>query len=89
MKEAKEIFYVSGFLKLLDANPYILCCENGVIDFERKEFRKGLPEDYCSKSTHIKYIPYEKANETYMTEVKGFFEQLFPEVELQTICGII
>ena len=83
MKEAKEIFYVSGFLKLLDANPYILCCENGVIDFERKEFRKGLPEDYCSKSTHIKYIPYEKANETYMTEVKGFFEQLFPEVELQ------
>ena len=83
MKEAKEIFYVSGFLKLLDANPYILCCENGVIDFERKEFRKGLPEDYCSKSTHIKYIPYEKANQTYMEEVKGFFEQLFPELELQ------
>ena len=83
MKEAKEIFYVSGFLNLLDMNPYIMCCENGVIDFEKKEFRKGLPEDYCSKSTLIKYIPCASINPTYINEVEEFFRQLFPEEELR------
>jgi len=83
MKEAKEIFYVSGFIKLLDANPYLLCCENGVIDFENKEFRKGLPEDYCSKTTMIKYTPCALANKTYMEEVRTFFQQLFPIQELR------
>lgn len=83
MKEAKEIFYVSGFMKLLDANPYLLCCENGVIDFEKKEFRKGLPEDYCSKSTEIKYISKESSKSIYMNEVIEFFEQLFPNPELR------
>lgn len=83
MKEAKEIFYVSGFMQLLDANPYLLCCENGVIDFEKKEFRKGLPEDYCSKSTEIKYISKESSKSIYMNEVIEFFEQLFPNPELR------
>ena len=83
MKEAKEIFYVSGFIQLLDANPYLLCCENGVIDFASKEFRKGLPEDYCSKTTLIKYTPCALANATYMGEVRTFFQQLFPMKELR------
>ena len=83
MKEAKEIFYVSGFLKFLDANPYLLCCENGVIDFEKKEFRKGLPEDYCSKSTQIKYIPQGSVNPSHLSEVQEFFNQLFPAEELR------
>ena len=83
MKEAKEIFYVSSFLRLLDANPYLLCCDNGVIDFEKKEFRKGLPEDYCSKTTKIKYMPRENVNSSYISEVQEFFEQLFPEEELR------
>ena len=83
MKEAKEIFYVSGFLKLLDANPYLLCCENGVIDFEKKEFRKGLPEDYCSKTTGIKYVSRGNVKQQYIGEVNEFFEQLFPAEELR------
>lgn len=83
MKEAKEIFYISGFIQLLDANPYLLCCDNGVIDFERKEFRNGLPEDYCSKTTNIKYITRDGVKQQHITEVEEFFEQLFPFAELR------
>lgn len=38
-----------------DTNPMLLCCENGVFDFEHCEFRDGRPEDYCSLSTKLIY----------------------------------
>jgi dGTP triphosphohydrolase len=56
MREAKEIFYDKDFIEKVDANPKLVCFNNGVFDFEIKEFRKGKPDDYLSKSTKISYI---------------------------------
>jgi P4 family phage/plasmid primase-like protien len=83
IKEAKSVFYVSNFLNFLDTNPYLLCFNNGVVDFKTKEFRDGRPEDYCSKSTNIDYKPIEAIEPQRINEVKEFFKQLFPVESLR------
>jgi P4 family phage/plasmid primase-like protien len=55
-REAMEIFYDSDFTKKLDTNPYLLCFNDGVIDFNTKTFRDGYPTDYISMSTNHNYI---------------------------------
>ena len=59
MIEAKELFYDGDFMEKLDTNPYLLCFNNGVMDFKEKEFRDGRPDDYISLSTNINYILLE------------------------------
>lgn len=79
MREASEIFYDKLFVTNMDTNKYLLCFNNGVIDFETKTFRDGNPQDYITKSTNISYIPYDE--EKYPSEIayiKKFMEQLFP-----------
>lgn len=58
MREAKELFYDKSFLNKLDQNPYLLCFNNYVIDFNTCRYRVGQPDDYISKCTNIDYIPY-------------------------------
>lgn len=70
---------IEGFSQSLDASPYILGCNNGVIEIVDKVgayFRPGKPEDFISKSTGISY-PEEysldhqdvKLLETYLNQV--------------------
>ena len=85
MKEAAAIFYDTYFIKNMDANKWLMCFNNGVIDFKQKEFRNGYPQDYITKSTRIDYIPYDKNSEEMSTiskEVLTFMEQLFPIASL-------
>ena len=87
MREAKELFYDKEFLNRLDANPYLLCFNNYIIDFKNCIYRKGKPDDFISKSTNINYIPYEKIkSNTYYKEtedeINNFINQLFPNDEL-------
>jgi hypothetical protein len=58
MREACELFYDKDFMAKLDRNPYLLCFNNGVIDFKQKVFRKGQPDDFLSKCTGIDYVPH-------------------------------
>jgi len=88
MKEAAEHFYKydGEFYSKLDTNPNLLCCKNGVIDFENKEFREGLPDDYVSLCTNINYVPIDlnNANHVRITgEINDFMEQLFPDKALK------
>ena len=80
MREASEIFYIKDFMDKLDQNPWLMCFNNGVIDFKAKEFRKGQPDDYICKCTEIEYSVYDygKHGEVY-DELNSFFEQLFPD----------
>lgn len=61
MKAAVELFYEEDFTNLLNGNPYLLACRNGVLDLrneitdpvtgETKQkviFRPGKPDDYIS-----------------------------------------
>jgi len=82
MKEAKEHFFDKLFLEKLDNNPYLLCFNNGVVDFEKKEFRMTKPDDYVSLCTNIEFIKMDEENVKQMgikKEITEFMEQLFPD----------
>ena len=85
MTEAKELFYDGSFLQKLDTNPYLLCFNNGVVDFKEKVFRRGYPEDCISKTTNIDYRPIDyirdKAN---VEQINDFMHKLFPVKPLYT-----
>ena len=84
MREAKEIFYDNTFMDKVDANPKLLCFNNGVLDFENKVFRKGKPDDYLSKSTNISYVKLDLIkHKTIIDEINDFMHKLFPEQELR------
>ena len=94
MKEARDIFYDNDFIQKIDANPYLLCFNNYVIDFQTKTYRKGRPDDYISKSTNIDYIPLNKLTgphpldksityEEIIDEINEFIYALFPNEELR------
>ena len=89
MKEAAAIFYDRYFIKNMDANKWLMCFNNGVIDFKNKEFRNGYPQDYITKSTGIDYVPFvdgavattDTNKENMQMEAKAireFMKQLFP-----------
>lgn len=85
MREAMEIFYDKDFVKNMDTNKYLLCFNNGVVDFKTKTFRDGYPQDYITKSTGINYIEYNSSNpEMYKisNELTSFMEKLFPIPDL-------
>ena len=79
MREAKELFFDKLFWNKIDTNPYLMCFNNGVLDFEKNHFRPGKPEDYISKSTLIDYIPLSEISSTIISEVNDFMKQLFPD----------
>ena len=83
MREAMEIFFDRHFIKNMDADPYLMCFTNGVIDFKSKTFRQGYPQDYITKTTGIPYVPYNpEANKEIVEELLTFMDQLFPQKEL-------
>jgi len=83
MTEAKELFYDGTFLQKLDNNPYLLCFNNGVIDFKLKTFRKGQPEDNISMCTNIEYVPLNpRVHQKIIDEIHDFMNKLFPEPAL-------
>ena len=88
MREAAELFYDGDFMKQMNTNKYLLCFNNGVIDFKNKIFRDGYPHDYITKTTNINYIPFDngsnsnKENNSKVEEIITFMEKLFPIPDL-------
>jgi P4 family phage/plasmid primase-like protien len=88
MREAAEIFYDGEFVRNMDTNKYLMCFNNGVVDFINKTFRDGYPEDYITKSTKINYIPYLEGenNDEFvktMNLINEFITKLFPIPDLR------
>ena len=73
---------IDNFEMLMDVNPNVICCANGIIDLKKKSFRKALPSDYCFFSTNINYVEdFLKpgfADESILNEINDFFTKLFP-----------
>lgn len=83
MTECKELFYDGTFLEKLDNNPYLLCFNNGVVDFKQKVFRNGVPEDCLSKCTNIDYVSLNPdVHSSTITEIEDFMRKLFPHPDL-------
>jgi P4 family phage/plasmid primase-like protien len=84
MREAMEIFFDKDFVRNMDANPYLMCFTNGVVDFKTKTFRQGYPQDYITKTTGIAYVPFNPDGfKDVAQEICTFMEQLFPQPELR------
>ena len=85
MREAAEIFYDENFVRNMDTNKYLLCFNNGVVDFINKIFRDGNPEDYITKTTRINYVPCNVLDENWnktSEELNKFMTTLFPIKDL-------
>ena len=85
MREAAEIFYDGEFVRNMDTNKYLMCFNNGVVDFANKIFRDGYPEDYITKSTKINYVPFDENNEEFKNisnQIDDFMNKLFPIPDL-------
>ena len=86
MKELQEKFYDREFMNKLDANPRLMGFKNGVVDFDKKVFRQGQPEDYLSMCAGCAYTPLSEltspAEIDLINEVKTFITELFPNKSL-------
>jgi P4 family phage/plasmid primase-like protien len=80
MREAMEIFFDPDFVRNMDANKYLMCFSNGVIDFKEKIFREGYPQDCITRTTGIPYEPFVPS--TNSEGLTTFMEQLFPIPDL-------
>ena len=81
-KELKYLYKKEKFMDNLDVNPYLLCCNNGVLDFKKKIFRKGCPEDMCSLSTGYDYMSLDeiKSDKEWLLKyekLNNFFDEVF------------
>jgi hypothetical protein len=75
MTEASAQFYDKSFMNKLDNNPNLLCCKNGIIDFDKGGiFRKGKPDDYVSLCTNINYVKFNPINPDHV-EIKNEIEK--------------
>jgi len=88
MREAAEIFYDGEFIRAMDTNKYLMCFNNGVVDFQNKTFREGYPEDYITKCTKINYVHCDdnKNNEEFIStlnDINTFMSKLFPIEDLK------
>ena len=83
MIEAKELFYDGDFIEKLDQNPYLLCFNNGVMDFNENVFREGRPDDHVSLTTKINYVKLTDKTKEIQEEIEEFFSKLFPNEELR------
>ena len=87
MREAMELFYDDDFIRNMNNKKHLLCFNNGVVDFNTKEFRDGYPDDYITLTTNINYVHFDdiKHNKEYaenMENCLSFMEKLFPVKEL-------
>lgn len=92
-REAMEIFCDDEFTRKTDSNKYLMCFKNGVIDFNTKTFRAGMPEDYITKCTHTNYFEdigrYMESGDDLdpdiliiVKEIQEYMKQLYPIPEL-------
>ena len=85
MREAMESFFDKDFVRNMDTNRYLLCFNNGVVDFKNKVFRHGYPQDYITKTTGINYVEFSAENNDISkgsAEIITFMEKLFPIPDL-------
>jgi len=86
IREAMELFYDNEFTRNMDTNRYLLCFNNGVVDFKNKIFRDGYPQDYITKTTRIDYVELNDENKQETSVIRDdillFMDKLFPIPEL-------
>lgn len=78
---AKDNLINVNFVKLKDTNPYLIACNNGIIDLENKIFRESTPDDFCTLRTNILF-------ETVLLKIEqdaleDYLSKLFTDADLR------
>lgn len=74
IKEFKALTYDPKFLTRLDADPYLLGFDNGVMELKTGVFRALKPDDYVSLSTGYNYV--HEADPEKAAYIDGFFSSV-------------
>lgn len=74
------------FFEKLDINPYIFVCNNGVLDLNTLEFRKGDMEDMVTIFSDVAYPADTDDFEAIdiITEIEDFISKIFVDEEIRT-----
>ena len=88
VKELATEFYDPDFYKLLDSNPNVFHCNNGIFDLETCIFRDGVPDDMISISSKNNYIIDEvrfsdPEYQKYDSELNDFLDKIFPNPDMK------
>lgn len=83
MKECIEVFYDKRFKEKLNKNPYLFAFKNGVYDLKLNIFRKGIPEDFLSRSSTIEYVDFNEHDDK-VHEVYNYLEKVFPDKSIRS-----
>lgn len=84
INECQAVFFDPEFLPNENENPNLMAFQNGVVDFSNQVFRNGTVQDYITKSTGIRYIPYASlspAEKAIEAKIENFMNTVFPDKE--------
>lgn len=76
VKEMREYFYDSLFMKKLDSNTNLLAFTNGVWELKEKRFRNATPDDYQSLNVGFTYSPTRDL--TVYQQIQAYWSKLHP-----------
>ena len=69
-------FLKSDIETKMDSNPFLIGFENGIYDLQARQFRRGKPEDYVSKSVGYPYMEYN-GDEPVFEQIDRYLSSLF------------
>ena len=75
-------FYKTDIDSKMDSNPFLIGFENGVYDLQSRQFRRGKPEDYVSKSVGYPYTEYN-GDEIVFKQINKYLSSLFVDEEVR------
>ena len=82
MKCCEMLFYNEAFSEKLDADPYLLHFNNGVLDLREQRFRPGRPSDYLSLTTGYDFVEHTW-DDMEVIECEDYLSKVFPDPELK------
>ena len=70
----RTVLHDQSFTELLNSNPDVLSCRNGVLNLKTKEFRKRRYDDYLSKCLQLEYNPDAPVNPHWHKFINDMFD---------------
>jgi len=83
--ELKQKYRFRVFNVIRDENPNLLVCRNCILEIVDGKIydRDGLPEDYCTLSTKINYLPKRKTDPYRRSMVRTYFNQIYSQHDVR------
>ena len=75
LSSCSHLLYDDSFEKKLDTDPYLIGFENGVYDLSKKQFRRGVLNDFISQSTGYDYPSDTTQTDTNQTQLTDIIKQ--------------